>query len=59
MNKLIYCYDEETYKRLLKDGLTLLKEDFKKGEFIFVNNKPITCFDEISTKVRFSSRMSF
>lgn len=59
MAKLIYCYDEETHKRLLKDGLTLLKQDLKKGEFIFINNKPIAQFDEISSKIRFSNRMSF
>lgn len=59
MTNLIYCYDEETYKTLVKRGFTLLKGDFEKCEFCFLNNKPNECFENISKKVMFSNRMTF
>lgn len=59
MTNLVYCYDEDTYNKLKKRGLTPLKEDFEKCEFCFLNNKPNTCFEDISKKVMFSNRMTF
>ena len=44
---------------LAKRGFTLLKGDFEKCEFCFLNNKPNECFEDISKKVMFSNRMTF
>lgn len=59
MSNLIYCCDEDTYNKLMKRGFTLLKSDFEKREFCFLNNKPNECFEDISKKVMFSNKMTF
>lgn len=61
MDKFIYVFNQDTYKRLLAEGFTFVCEcNLGKKAYVFENSKKVLNFNECDKKqLMFTNKMYF